>query len=415
MDAMHTGDLYAHSHAETRTLTYTRRKGPILIIVLLYLLVLSIMTYQMFDPFDAALPGRFIPGTLEIESGLVMVVAYFLVPLLYLWVMVIGAFVLFHALKALFGNNPVVRVNHDESHATDIPLPKVATRDPLRDNLLGGLVILMVYGLFNLIAMGMPMTFAFMDVFYGLLIRSALGLCVLIALLALALALYGLSLKPTKESNGPSAFQRMLGGLIVFDLAVLAALLLYFIPLSDTVFVTYPIKQDGTLAIQIHSDYRESFAGYTKALHIPETHDERLVTSVADAGFADVSILGEITMPDSMRHIGNHAFRGLTSLETLTLNHGLESIGHYAFERAIKLSNVIIPASVQTIGEGAFLDCTRLQSITFLSTDPPQLHRYALKNTHKDLIIYVPFDALTHYQEHEAFAPFKERIQPLTD
>ena len=108
--------------------------------------------------------------------------------------------------------------------------------------------------------------------------------------------------------------------------------------------------------------------------------------SVAVFGFPNTSVTS-ITIPNSVKSIGMHAFCGCTSLTSVTIPNSVTYIGYgafdycnslasiiipnsvihiagYAFFRCTSLASIIIPNSVTYIGYGAFQDCTSLTSIT---------------------------------------------------
>ena len=108
--------------------------------------------------------------------------------------------------------------------------------------------------------------------------------------------------------------------------------------------------------------------------------------SVAVFGFPNTSVTS-ITIPNSVKSIGMHAFYGCTGLTSFTIPNSVTYIGYgafdycnslasiiipnsvthiagYAFFRCTSLASIIIPNSVTYIGYGAFQDCTSLTSIT---------------------------------------------------
>lgn len=93
------------------------------------------------------------------------------------------------------------------------------------------------------------------------------------------------------------------------------------------------------------------------------------VTSIGDRAFSASYSGGatEVTIPSSVKRIGNQAFFGSTSkffLKTLNLSEGLEYIGESAFY-GNGIEHLTIPASVDTIAKSAFLYSPNLQTINF--------------------------------------------------
>ncbi len=65
--------------------------------------------------------------------------------------------------------------------------------------------------------------------------------------------------------------------------------------------------------------------------------------------------LESVTLPSTLKTIGDDAFRGCPKLKSISLPDGLESIGEYAFYGTKSLSgDVIIPDTVTYLGGGAF-------------------------------------------------------------
>ena len=73
----------------------------------------------------------------------------------------------------------------------------------------------------------------------------------------------------------------------------------------------------------------------------------------------------EVTLPTSLRHIGQTAFQENHSLETIHFTEGLKSIGHFAFKNCEKLTGVSLPNSLEEISNEAFINCKAMKNITF--------------------------------------------------
>ena len=93
-------------------------------------------------------------------------------------------------------------------------------------------------------------------------------------------------------------------------------------------------------------------------LVIPDT-----VTNIESA-FYGCSGLNSVTIPNSVRSIGNSAFAGCSGLTSVTIPNTVTSIGNYAFSGCSGLSSVTIPNTVTSIGNYAFSGCSGLSSIT---------------------------------------------------
>lgn len=91
-------------------------------------------------------------------------------------------------------------------------------------------------------------------------------------------------------------------------------------------------------------------------------------TTLPDRAFAYRANLTSITLPNTLRTIGQEAFFGCTGLTEIVIPDGVTVIGSVAFDHCTKLSSVTIPDSVTEIGSCAFAYCTGLQSTIYRGT-----------------------------------------------
>lgn len=66
--------------------------------------------------------------------------------------------------------------------------------------------------------------------------------------------------------------------------------------------------------------------------------------------------------PNTLKEIGNDAFRSCPELITAVLPQGVEQLGKYAFSGS-GLKTIMIPHSVYWVGEGVYADCKRLDHV----------------------------------------------------
>ena len=86
---------------------------------------------------------------------------------------------------------------------------------------------------------------------------------------------------------------------------------------------------------------------------------------IASFAFEDCEALANITIPDSVTHIGRMAFNNCLALETAYMGKSMVKIGDDAFNFCEKLKTVSIPTTIKHIGYTAFYGCDSLQYNTY--------------------------------------------------
>ena len=71
-----------------------------------------------------------------------------------------------------------------------------------------------------------------------------------------------------------------------------------------------------------------------------------------------------ITLPESVRKIGNTCFSNCANLSSVTMSNGLKIIENYAFNECANLTKIEVPNSVTIIGSNAFRMCPKLEDVT---------------------------------------------------
>ena len=94
------------------------------------------------------------------------------------------------------------------------------------------------------------------------------------------------------------------------------------------------------------------------------------VVEIMDHAFNCNWDLQSVSIPDTIRAIGDSAFENCKGLKSVTLPSGLKKIGEYAFG-GTGLTAVTIPAGVEYLGQFAFNLCSDLTSLTI---QPGSLH-----------------------------------------
>ena len=116
------------------------------------------------------------------------------------------------------------------------------------------------------------------------------------------------------------------------------------------------VVREGT---EVICDEAFSLCDSLQSVTIPNS-----VKSIGDGDFYLCKSLQSITIPNSVTSIGDEAFSGCNSLQSITIPNSVTSIGYEAFRCCKSFQSVTIPNSVTSIGDGAFSWCESLQSVT---------------------------------------------------
>lgn len=152
--------------------------------------------------------------------------------------------------------------------------------------------------------------------------------------------------------------------------------------------------------------------------------------TIGTYAFSNCTNLNKITLPSTLGTIGTYAFirTGFTEIDlsttdittlsgsvfldceklgSVTLPAGLTSMGSQAFQNCVSLTDITVPAGVPTINQNTFNGCTNLNRVTVLRWMPELSGTSristlsgtnAFTNTHADLEIKVPADAVDVYK-----------------
>ena len=166
-----------------------------------------------------------------------------------------------------------------------------------------------------------------------------------------------------------------------------------------TLEMTHPSRIDNLIKIG-----KEAFAGVrniTGALMIPNTVKEigdgafrgcisfdkhltlsKNLTKIGKEAFSGCKkLIGYLTIPNTVTEIGDNAFYGCEGLNAyLTISDKLQRIGNYVFYGCSRLiGDLTIPNSVTEIGDGAFSNCSLFNGLT-LSNKLTKIGKQAFMN-----------------------------------
>ncbi len=142
----------------------------------------------------------------------------------------------------------------------------------------------------------------------------------------------------------------------------------------------------------INSNREYAVSGYTGTpinVIIPTEYEGKPVTSIADSAFYFCKTIKTLTIPNSVKslgqssfgsstieqvniedngltYIGDSAFDGCSSLKSIKLPHTIKIIGLMSFFMCKSLEEITIPENVKEIHPSAFSYCSNLKTLTFL-------------------------------------------------
>ncbi len=193
---------------------------------------------------------------------------------------------------------------------------------------------------------------------------------------------------------------------------------------SDENGITYTITSGGDAQVI-------SYSGSATAITIPSTATigsaELPVTSIGDEAFM-MSSLTSITLPSTLKSIGDHAFSSSYHLATVNLSQctSLTSIGDCAFFRCVSLESITLPSTLTSIGDEAFWNCSYLTTIVSLATSVPSCGSDAFYNLYnvKNRTLYVLEDYKesytsatnwsTYFSDDNSYGYTTKEITPVT-
>lgn len=138
---------------------------------------------------------------------------------------------------------------------------------------------------------------------------------------------------------------------------------------GDSVY--YELKDNGAVRIYgsgVMWDYpfapenQEQLSPFRKAgTKINKVVIESGVTNVGACSFTNCSTITQISLPEGITDIEEHAFEN-TGISGIILPESLKVIWNYAFQKCTHLTTITIPSNVMSIHFSAFLSCTAVTS-----------------------------------------------------
>ncbi len=132
--------------------------------------------------------------------------------------------------------------------------------------------------------------------------------------------------------------------------------------------ITWTMYDDGVFKVSKAANPNTKNHTYRKYNNkIKSVVIENGVTEIWGSAFFNTSV-SEVSIPDSVKSIGNGAFYDCENLTSIKLPKGLETIDSSAFRRCRRLTSISIPDSVKSLGNSCFEDCYSLAEVKMPSS-----------------------------------------------
>lgn len=125
-------------------------------------------------------------------------------------------------------------------------------------------------------------------------------------------------------------------------------------------------------------------------------------------GFAKPS--GQLAVPETVtpdRSRGRHA----DPEDDDTTVYTVTSINYFAFQGCDRITRLTLPSTLKNIGEGAFAGCKRIEYIVVAAPQPPRLDESAFDKVDMDIPLRVPANTYELYKEAVGWRLFTEILE----
>lgn len=117
----------------------------------------------------------------------------------------------------------------------------------------------------------------------------------------------------------------------------------------------------------------------------------------------------QITIPSSVKKIGEDAFYGLSNIKTFTIPEGVEEIGNGAFGDCESLRDLYLPSTLKKFG-GDLYYCSSLRALYCRAIVPPTGFDRGDTSFADEYYIYVPAESVDTYKAADGWKDLAEHI-----
>lgn len=127
---------------------------------------------------------------------------------------------------------------------------------------------------------------------------------------------------------------------------------------------------DGIEVMGINTNYsdNEDFASYEYTQQYPSVKKISMPTTIkylGDYAFTFFPSVEKLQLPAELETMGEGTFYSMDSLKSITLPEGIISVREYAFKNCVNLEKVVFQGDLLGVREHAFMKCEKLSSVNF--------------------------------------------------
>ena len=150
----------------------------------------------------------------------------------------------------------------------------------------------------------------------------------------------------------------------------------------------------------------DEYLDYIETLELPNT-----IKTIGNSAFKQMKKLKDIKLPENLETMGGYAFDGCSSLTELTFPQSLKIIEEFTCTLCSSLKTIHLGKSLQEIQGSAFYDQCPIENIYITATEPPIVGNYAIHNN--PINVFVPKESLQLYSKYWDKSNFT--IEPYDD
>lgn len=155
-----------------------------------------------------------------------------------------------------------------------------------------------------------------------------------------------------------SVFRIAVGGGIGLCALALIIMFFYYTGLFVPDPAGYDTERSGT-GLKI-----VSFTGEDSNVKIPDHIGSKPVVEIGENAFQNNSAINKVTVPDTVKKVGDKAFADCKNLETVEFKAEFTTMGSSVFENSA-VSQVELPSKLRKISDSMFKNCKNVTKVTF--------------------------------------------------